>query len=516
MRYLLTRLLPTLTVALLAVACTDETIVFVPREPFNPPVDAASGFLGYYTVDTKQTTCGNCHADFQATWRETRHAGAYASVEGTPGAIDACYSCHAVTARGNAATGSAGWDAVHDSTYRDVQCESCHGAGFDHVKGVSQGQLIRPLARVGLAVAGASCAACHSESHQPFAEEWAQSGHALTQAYPAGRVECAGCHEAKSVLAGWNVNSNYVEKGTADFLGAATCATCHAPHGSPNTRQLRWSISSTDPTANLCMKCHLRGTTPTTGSSRGNTPHAPQGAMVLGQGVGYRAPGFFIYDTAQVATSHASDRNPRLCAGCHVNSFTGTDPATGDFLFRSTGHLFRPIPCVDADGRPTEDQNCAYTTSDRSWASCTSLGCHASEGAALSAFQSARGDIQLLVNTLWIDTNDNNAIDAEPTDAGYLPLIKRDFPGELNPADLVITAADGAEFNVRVCRESALTYQEDGSKGTHNAFLCKALLRGNIDELKARFPSLPSPPAAVQQLMREPLPGALQGPIAQR
>lgn len=510
------RILAVLTAILVAGACTDETIVYVDREPFNPPVDAASGFLGYYTVNTRQTACGNCHADFQAVWRETRHARAYNSVEQSTGKQPFCYSCHAVTARGNPATGLAGWDRIQDSTYRDVQCESCHGAGFEHVKGVNQGQIVRPLARVGLADEGASCAACHSGAHQPFVEEWSESGHAITQTNPAGRVECAGCHEAKSVLSAWNVTSNYHEKGSADYLGVATCATCHAPHGSPNTRQLRWSITSTDPSQNLCMKCHLRGTTPTTGSSRGNTPHAPQGAMVIGTGVGYRAPGYFIYDTAQVATSHASDRNPRLCAGCHVNSFTGTDPATGNFVFRSTGHLFKAIPCVDAQGRPTENQDCAYTAQARSWASCTGAGCHANAGAAVSAFQSARGDIQLLVNTLWIDTNNNNAIDAAPTDAGYLPLIRRDFPGQLNPSDQVITAADGAEFNVRVCRESALTYQEDGSKGTHNAFLCKALLRGNIDELKARFPSLPAPPAEVQRLLEEPLPGVRVGQIAQR
>jgi predicted CXXCH cytochrome family protein len=502
------RVLVGVLVALLAAACTDETIVYRDREPFNPPADAASGFLGYYTVATRQTTCGNCHATFQAAWRETRHGNAYRTLQQSPASQPACYSCHTVNARGNVATGVAGWDRIQDSTYRDVQCESCHGAGYEHVRGVNQGQLIRPLARVGLADSAASCAACHQRAHHPLTDEWTRSGHAKVQATPAGRAECASCHEVKAVLAAWGVQSNYHEKAQTTFLPSATCATCHNPHGSTHDADLRFSITSTDPSQNLCMRCHLRGTTPTTGSVRGNTPHAPQGAVLLGQNVGYRAPGFFIYDTAQVFTSHASDRNPKLCAGCHVNEFDVTDPAGGNLVFRATGHLFKAIPCVDAQGKPTEDQNCAYTTQARNWSSCTGSGCHANAGSALAAFQTARGDINLLVRTLWNDLNGNHTIDAAPTDGGYLAIIRRDFPGDLNPADQVITAADGAEFNVRVCRESALTYQEDGSKGTHNVFLCKALLRGNIDELRARYPTLPAPSAPVQRLLAEPLLGA--------
>jgi len=42
--------------ALATGGCGDD-IVFVDREPFNPPPDAASGFLGYFDASTKQTTC---------------------------------------------------------------------------------------------------------------------------------------------------------------------------------------------------------------------------------------------------------------------------------------------------------------------------------------------------------------------------------------------------------------------------------------------------------------------------
>src|SRR5262245_54734414 len=59
-----------LTVAILlgaALGC-DEEVVYQDRPPFNPPPDASSGFLGYYDETVKQTTCGNCHADFHASW----------------------------------------------------------------------------------------------------------------------------------------------------------------------------------------------------------------------------------------------------------------------------------------------------------------------------------------------------------------------------------------------------------------------------------------------------------------
>src|SRR5215212_6065283 len=118
-------------VALLSGACSDEKIVF--REPANPPPDANSGFLGYFTAADKQTTCGNCHVLHQADWSRTAHSNAYAALSASSNATDACSTCHTVSDKGNATGTPAGWDAVKDPAYHDVQCESCHGPGFDHV-----------------------------------------------------------------------------------------------------------------------------------------------------------------------------------------------------------------------------------------------------------------------------------------------------------------------------------------------------------------------------------------------
>jgi predicted CXXCH cytochrome family protein len=485
-------------------SCTDSEIVYQERPPFNEPADASSGFLGYYTAATKQTTCGNCHADFQGSWAETGHANAYSAVKNTSGAQASCYGCHTVNERGNAATGITGHDKVQDSTYYDVQCESCHGAGLEHVEGVNQGQLVRPLARVGVGPDTSSgCGACHNGTHQPFVEEWAKSGHAVTfPADEAGNPSCQPCHEARGVLKAWGVSSNYYEKDQTAFQPVATCATCHNPHGSANSANLRWSISDPEPTSNLCMKCHDRRTLPTPGSSRGNSPHAPQGSVLMGD-AGYRAAGF-TYDTADVFVSHASTRNPRLCAGCHVNNYSITDPATGNFVFQEVGHTFLPIPCVDAQGKPTGATDCAYTTTARQFSACAASGCHANTGAALNALLNSRDRIEALAAVMWVDGDNDEAIDSPPTDTGYLPTIKATIPGELNPSDQRVSPADGAEFNLKTCAERYAN--GDKSKGVHNPFLCEALLRANIDELEATY-GLPAPPLAIQRMLKEPLGG---------
>ena len=113
-------------------ACTDT--VYKDRPPFNPPPDANSGFLGYFTAAEQQTTCGNCHVGQQADWIQTRHATAWEPCRPIRRPDPSCEGCHTVNSRGNQATASVGYDAVKDPAYYDVQCESCHGAGYDHVQ----------------------------------------------------------------------------------------------------------------------------------------------------------------------------------------------------------------------------------------------------------------------------------------------------------------------------------------------------------------------------------------------
>jgi predicted CXXCH cytochrome family protein len=392
-------------------ACTDEKIVFRDREPFNPPPDSVSGFLGYFTTATKQTTCGNCHVLHQRDWKTTKHASAWSDLvaSGHRAANGSCDGCHTVSSLGNMATAPAGYKRVADSSYHDVQCESCHGAGFTHVTAPDQVGSA-PLARVSVdtAVSGpGTCATCHSGTHTPYWEEWKQSLHAR-QGRHADEEECQRCHTGQGALESWGMKAAYV--GSENPIGSdafgATCAVCHDPHGSANPAQLRFPLASTDPDRQLCMKCHYRRTVPlamdsTRHESPGgsNSPHAPQGAAVIGE-LGYQNPSYLdpvLLDVARSATHGNLSKNPKLCAGCHVYPFSTTDAVSGQTVF-STGHLFRPIPCYGPDGvTPTDSiKNCAYTPTARSFKSCAGSGCHASEVEPAGLLAVARGRIQSL------------------------------------------------------------------------------------------------------------------------
>jgi len=225
--------------------------------------------------------------------------------------------------------------------------------------------------------------------------------------------------------------------------------------------------------------------------------------MLLGD-AGWRPPGF-AYDTARIYGSHATTLNPKLCAGCHIARFTVTDAATGAFTFQATGHLMRPIPCLDATGKPTADKTCAYTETARSWQTCTASGCHASAAVAVSAFTTVRARMKFYADQLWVDSNRNSTINAAPTDGGTLAQLKASRPNEWSTTDLVITPAEGAEFNARLCGEFAQT-NADNSKGVHNPFLCEALMIATINYVRSYY-GLPAAAPRVQALMNGPIGG---------
>ncbi|HTL06077.1 MAG TPA: cytochrome c3 family protein [Gemmatimonadales bacterium] len=484
----------TFAATLIGAGCTNTEIVYRDRQPFNTAPDLASGLLGYYSVNAKQTTCGNCHAGHQRDWATSHHSNAFADLVGSGHMAPACQGCHTVSEKGNGLPNPAGWSVKQDSAYYDVQCESCHGPGTEHVK-LTEDRTKWPLARLTLTIANKSCAACHTGTHNPFDQEWAASGHGSIVSAAANNTtsDCRNCHEGKTILKAWGVNTNYVERDST-VLSATTCAVCHNPHGSENSAQLRFPINTPNPDQNLCMKCHYRRGAPTPTSV---SPHGVQGFVVLGTG-GYWPVGANV-DTLIALTTHASVANPRLCAGCHVNRYDVVDAASGGITFQSTGHLFRPVPCLDAQGKPTATNTCAYSPPARSFKSCVSAQCHATEAVAAGRLAGAKADIAFLADQIWVDTDHDQSIDAAPVDAGYLAIIKRDRPNELSTTNNLMTPAKGAQFNVSTFGEDRNGHG-DKSHGVHNPFLARALLAANITELRAAY-GLPAPPATVQALV---------------
>lgn len=501
-------------------ACTE--IVYRDRPNFNPPPDASSGFLGYFDQAESQTTCGNCHVGQQADWVQTKHSNAWATLQGSGLAQPFCEGCHTVNSRGNQPLAKVGYDTVKTDVYHDVQCENCHGPGFTHVQNPTivanrpfpsiQVFPTSPVADTA-AVVNSGCGSCHqgagpSRNHN-YMREWLSSRHGQLNPTPSPRAECQPCHEAKGALRAWGVNTVYRELGTSTLM-PPTCAVCHDPHGTakdangqPLEGQLRFPINEPVLERNLCTHCHNRLADPVPTTNRG--PHGAQGPVLFGT-AGYFPPGT-QYDTSAILSTHGSSSNPRLCAGCHVNTLTGVDAGGNPYAF--SGHTFHPLPCLQqkvptAIVDTTYANTCAYDEPSRSWAACTASGCHGSEAIAVQRLSQIETERDGYINTLWIDKNNNRRVDAFPTDSGYLPKILLNAPTELvfdtlvdKPNALRLTPAKGALFNAQLLGER-LASHPDGSHGVHNPFLYRALLQSSIADLLANYGGfLPAPPPDV-------------------
>jgi predicted CXXCH cytochrome family protein len=526
----------------LGTACTeteyDTTIIEVERPAFNEPADSINGFLGLYSVEDNQTVCGNCHADYQATWATTDHSGAWATLQNSGAAQDFCAGCHAISELGNDLTEPAGYNLVADSTYFNVQCENCHGAGLPHVESVQAGNVVRPFASIAVDTLGTNgCAGCHEGSHHPFVEQWGESKHGYGGTHflpPYGdRAGCNICHEGRAALAlNFGVSSDFVEKSQATNWQPITCAVCHDPHDATFDGQLRADIA--EPSRNnICVKCHAREGVPPSSNTTRRGPHAAQGLLVIDEDVGYKPPNF-QYDSVRIAGSHGTEGNPRLCASCHVYRFDVTDQVTGEFLLTSVGHTFEAIQCLDAQGLPTQGP---CDLAQRQFGGCAVSGCHTTQDAARAAYVTGRNRMNFLVDLLWTDTDSDSLM--ERTDGGLLPevlgqAIDAGRLNEINMYDGVLTPAEGAIWNAQLAytpdrtvwsnfkvagqlscnstttptcttQGSSNTAHPSSGGGSHNPFLNEALILASVEHLQDYYgvsapavdltPALTAPPS---------------------
>ena len=498
--------------AVLLGACTTEKIQYVTR-PFVQGKDTANGFLGYFTVADKQTNCGNCHVGVQATWKGTRHAQAWADLQGSGHAQPSCNGCHSVSELGNKVGHPAGYNVVADAAYQDVQCESCHGPGFTHASNPTLANV--PLASIHVDTNLTNgCGGCHTGVHEPFVDQWVQSAHASGPGFShaVGNAACQPCHEGKTALAvKFGVVTNYAEKSDTSHQ-RIVCVVCHDPHGaSPYEGQLRADIS-VPTTDNLCIKCHSRTGTPpwgvATATSAARGPHGAQGLLVIGQNVGWIPPNF-TYDTSQIVSSHGSAANTRLCATCHVAFTTITDKTTGAFQFQSVGHLFEAIPCTNATtGIPVPCATAVAPDTVRSFVACSNSSCHiGGPQIAKNAYLTFRARLDNLLDQIWTDANGNSVIDS--TDGGLLPrLVARALrPGAtsadtaaLNFGTTTTTVAKGTLFNAALAATDdrpqflagtvfgkSWAAHASAGNGVHNPFLLEALLTSSISALQTTY-----------------------------
>jgi predicted CXXCH cytochrome family protein len=467
--------------------CVDEKIVYKDRDLFETPPTGAAGFVGYTKAEDKLTVCGNCHIGQQVAWKETAHAGAWDGLANSGHSQAFCEGCHTVSELGNIATQAAGWNTTKDARYKDVQCESCHGPGLAHVQNPSKGTIGSVLAPMDAGKEGAwvGCAQCHTGAHHPYSEEWGSSMHAMIRpgtSSPQFRPECKECHTAEDALVKFGLSKNYLEK--AEFLPsqtqnmAITCAVCHDPHATHDRPgQLRKSLSEADLSKNLCMKCHYKRGVPDPTTFRG--PHAPEGPTILGDGGWWPDTLKARFPNGRVESTHgAIAANPKLCAGCHLNTFEYKD-ATGTTI-HGTGHTFEAIPCLDAAGKPQVKGTCAPT--QRTYKTCTGAGCHGSEGAVRSAVTTVDMRIANLAAELdrtlqKVHANWRTCRQYNPPDARACPPVGGKVT--FNTIDNLYTVAEGAGFNWDLAQRK--------SAAIHNPLLIESLLIATIQQVRKEY-----------------------------
>jgi predicted CXXCH cytochrome family protein len=476
-----------LVLATSLVACVDEKIVFRDAPRFQNPPATAGNYLGYTDTTTKATACGSCHVGIQAEWRGTAHASAFASLPANAQAF--CQACHAVGSLGNADTSSTGgWPGSRDPRYKDVQCENCHNAGLTHASNPTSANIPLPSMNVDTAAASrrGTCGECHAGTHHPYLSEWRSSAHGAMPNWssPKTRPECQACHTGQGALRAMGVDavSNYREKNFAagtDTL-RITCAVCHDPHANSFTGQLRLSVADADPERNLCMKCHNRRAVPEI-SSQTRGPHSAEGPLVVGT-AGWEPPGVSI--PAVPATHGSQTANPRLCATCHVTRFTVND-AAGAFSYQVTGHGFNAAPCVDATGKPTVAQNCAYTATARNLNSCATSGCHTGGPTQAATITTSRTATIQTIGGVLRGLLNNSALNGQ--------IVQNS----------VYTVAEGARFNWLLAFDSLTGGPVGGAPKVgalvHNGPRVEALLNASIVALRAAYPALPQSLTAQEQ-----------------
>ncbi len=474
------RLLP-LTLAALAAGCFGEDTVFLSED--TSQLQGEASFLGYTDTANKTLACAECHPAKAESWMATGHAGAWEDLQASGHAQELCEGCHTVSELGSVVDTVAGYNFEKEERLQDVQCESCHGLGGQHWTNTDR--VLAPLA-VGTET---GCGECHQGTHHPFVEQWSQSSHGLVphQADAAGvGARCLPCHEGGTALEEtFGEVTNYLER-DGDELLPITCGVCHAPHGSPNTANLRKPIENAS-SDHLCVACHSRRGEPP--SSHG--PHGAQGPIVLSEDVGWIPPGL-----AELPTHPHGQNNENLCATCHVAMFSVSDPQTGNFVFQSVGHTFEAIPCLDNAGLPVAGP---CDVLNRDFRGCVDSGCHSNATAARGFFVSNRRNVNQLLDQIWFDTNGDAQLDS--FDDGLLPrVVGQHDPSQFDLSDDVVTVAEGALWNAQLAATDDRPWFADGEvfgehfsahpsggNGVHNPRLLKTLLAESIQALMDEY-----------------------------
>ncbi len=110
-----------------------------PAQTDATPLPTAGGIVGMGPF-VGNAICQGCHVEAYRQWSTTGHARAYAALVADERQFDRdCFGCHV--------TGAKSEEGPHDPRdlhgLADVGCESCHGAGRDHVAQPTAAHMVR-------------------------------------------------------------------------------------------------------------------------------------------------------------------------------------------------------------------------------------------------------------------------------------------------------------------------------------------------------------------------------------
>jgi len=209
----------------------------------TPDWTAADPALAGATLVGDDSACADCHEDYLAAYRLTRHARAFAA--GAAGGCESCHgprSLHVEDPERNAKR----WNEL-DAAFRSSVCMQCHQGGARlHWSSTTHAAadiacsschlVMSRTSERGLLVredATETCFDCHAgvraqmlrTSHHPVRE---------------GRMDCASCHDPHGSTGPAQLRGNTVNE---------TCVTCHADKRGP----FLWEHP---PVRESCLNCH--------------------------------------------------------------------------------------------------------------------------------------------------------------------------------------------------------------------------------------------------------------------
>jgi Secretion system C-terminal sorting domain/Cytochrome c552 len=353
---------------------STEYLVFVPDVVGTYKVSFMAGGMGdtltinagtYLGMTGGNVGCVTCHSSEANDYAETGHATALVrGLNGMKGDHFAayCVSCHTTGYDANA--DNDGFDdfdfifpdSLFDGQYdnmvaaypdamdrANIQCESCHGPGSEHMGNIADNKMISNLDVK-------NCAVCHDAgTHHVYPAQWAASGQDATEfdgrgfhgghaagafvSYAGGRGACAPCHSGAGYVQwdkeGKPTDGNGLPTGTEVLPESVniSCAVCHDPHVNNNEHQLRLSdtqLGDGTPitfekygTGAQCMECHRSrryaveyASDPNSGSSHFGPHHGPQADMLIGA----NAPDFGV----TFPSSPHAVAGENSCVDCHM------------------------------------------------------------------------------------------------------------------------------------------------------------------------------------------------------